>query len=202
MLLSEAWQLYAEDKWMLGYSKHTMKAYKVQSNLLIRGIGDQSIEDITYPLLKQYLANQSHLKPASLGHRIRFIKSLFKWAQDEGYITANPAAKLREPKTGTRIPKALTEEDIELLREACITPREHALVEFLYTTGCRVGELAGIEGSVYPHKLRHSYACHLLNNGAPMELIQSLLGHEKMETTRLYTTLSGPRRRELYQRYF
>ncbi|PLT31996.1 hypothetical protein CUU64_20645 [Bacillus sp. V5-8f] len=43
---------------------------------------------------------------------------------------------------------------------------------------------------------------HLLNNGAPLEVIQSLLGHEKSETTRIYTQLSGSLRQELYRKYF
>lgn len=66
----------------------------------------------------------------------------------------------------------------------------------------RVAARANLQTGVYPHRLRHSYACHLLENGAPLELIQTLLGHEKLETTRLYAALSGPRRRELYRRYF
>ena len=153
----------------------------------------------------------------------------------------NPAAKLKEPNQGHRIPRAMSEEDVELLREACRSPLEHALVEILYTTGCRIGEIAGlnrnciswedwsivvrgkgdkdrevyftikcgiwlkqylksrkdtdialfvteraphrmsipqiryiikriarradITTNVYPHKLSHSYATHLLNNG-------------------------------------
>ena len=59
------------------------------------------------------------LKASSLCHRIRFIKSLFKWAQEEEYININPAITIKEPKMDTRIPKFLTEEEIELLREAC-----------------------------------------------------------------------------------
>ncbi len=66
----------------------------------------------------------------------------------------------------------------------------------------RIAARAEVEVNVYPHKLRHSYATHLLNNGAPLEGIQTLLGHSKLETTRLYAQLSGPRRRELYQKYF
>jgi integrase/recombinase XerD len=43
----------------------------------------------------------------------------------------------------------------------------------------RISSRARINKSIYPHQLRHSYATHLLNNGAPLEVIQSLLGHEK-----------------------
>lgn len=41
-----------------------------------------------------------------------------------------------------------------------------------------------------------------LNNGAPLEVIQSLMGHEKNETTRIYAELSGRLRKEFYQKYF
>lgn len=43
----------------------------------------------------------------------------------------------------------------------------------------RISNRAGIKKSIHPHQLRHSYATHLINNGAPLEVIQSLLGHEK-----------------------
>ncbi|WP_316852007.1 tyrosine-type recombinase/integrase [Peribacillus frigoritolerans] len=42
-----------------------------------------------------------------------------------------------------------------------------------------------IKKSIHPHKLRHSYATNLLNNGAPIEVIQNLMGHEKSETTKI-----------------
>lgn len=66
----------------------------------------------------------------------------------------------------------------------------------------KIATRAKIESNVYPHKLRHTFATHLLDNGAPLEVIQTLLGHEKLKTTQIYTQLSGPRRKELYRRYF
>nr|WP_261796325.1 tyrosine-type recombinase/integrase [Oceanobacillus massiliensis] len=56
--------------------------------------------------------------------------------------------------------------------------------------------------TIHPHLLRHSYTTHLLNNGAPLKVIQSLLGHEKSETTRIYAELSGRLRQEFYRKYF
>ncbi|WP_075979936.1 tyrosine-type recombinase/integrase [Bacillus massilinigeriensis] len=279
MNLSNVWKGYQADKLIEGYSPHTLKAYKLQMNLLIRYFENIEIEELTTENLKQYLSDEGkELKPASLGHRVRFVKSLFRWAHDEGIISKNPATKLKEPKTGKRIPKFLTEKEIELLREACYSPMENALFEFMYSTGCRIGEIAllntnsidfmnrsaivqgkgdkerevyfnircdiwlkrylqnrtdedpslfvterfphrmsiaqmryvikrisnraGVNKSIHPHQLRHSYATHMLNNGAPLEVIQSLLGHEKSETTRLYAQLSGKLRRELYSKYF
>jgi integrase/recombinase XerD len=85
------------------------------------------------------------LKPLSLAHRIRAIKSLFRWAHEEGHIVMNPASKIKEPKIGKRIPKFLTEREIEHLREVCFTPLEKALFEFMFSTGCRIGEIVSLE---------------------------------------------------------
>ncbi|MDM5207640.1 tyrosine-type recombinase/integrase [Cytobacillus kochii] len=280
MLLSEAWDKYHSDKRIEGYSSLTLKMYGFQSNLLKRYFGDIRIGDITTENLKQYLVEAGeHLKTSSLGHRIRFIRSLFKWTHEEGYILKNPAAKLKEPKLGKRIPKFLTKHEIEHLREGCHTPLENALFEFFYSTGCRIGEVAkfnrddinftgnsvivhgkgdkerevyfnircaiwlkryleerednqpclfvterkpirrmsidtlrhivkrisnraGIKKTIYPHQLRHSFATHMVDNGAPLEIIQSLLGHEKSETTRIYAHLSGKLRHDFYSKYF
>ncbi|GGI18049.1 tyrosine-type recombinase/integrase [Gottfriedia solisilvae] len=279
MLLSTTWQSYYNDKLIEGYSLITLQAYQLQSNLLIKHFGDITIDQITTDGLKQYLAKVgATLKPASLAHRVRFIKSFFRWAHEEGKIQRNPTSKLKEPKSGTRIPKFLTEKEIEHLREACQTAKEHALIEFMYSSGCRIGEIVLInrrdinwsnnsvvvrgkgdkEREVYfnirseiwlnrylnerkdkdaalfvtdraphrlsiaqtryiiknvslrsefnkeisPHQLRHSYATHLMDNGAPLEVIQSLLGHEKSETTRIYAELSGKQRHEHYSKFF
>ena len=66
----------------------------------------------------------------------------------------------------------------------------------------RISNRAGIKKSIHPHQLRHSYATHMINNGAPLEVIQSLLGHEKSETTKIYAQLSGKLRHDFYSKYF
>lgn len=280
MLLSELWGKYVADKRIEGYSSLTLEVYGYQCQLLQGYMKNKQVKDITAEDLKQYLIQEGqHLKPSSLGHRVRFIKSLFKWAYEEGFILKNPTAKLKEPKLGKRIPKFLSDYEIEYFREACHTTMEKALFEFFYSSGCRIGEVAnlnrtdinfygnsvivrgkgdkerevyfstrcaiwlkrylderedddpclfaterrpirrrsidslryvikriskrsGINKTIHPHQLRHSYATHLINNGAPLEVIQSLLGHEKSETTRIYAELSGKLRSDLYNKYF
>lgn len=215
---------------------------------------------------------------------MKYFRSLWLYAHTEGIIAENPAAKLKTPKQGARVPKAMSEEDVELLRVACKSPLENAILELFFSTGCRIGEIAKMNrnavdyegksmivrgkgdkerevyfstrcaiwlkkymntrtdtdmalvvterkfkanggqprrmtidqlrwvikriaknagiGNVYPHKLRHSYATHLLNNGAPLEVIQSFLGHSSIDTTRIYAMLSGEKRKQLYQQYF
>jgi hypothetical protein len=50
-----------------------------------------------------------------------------------------------------------------------------------------------VVANVYPHRFRHTYACQLLDNGAPLEFIQGMLGHEKASTTQIYAQLRGER---------
>lgn len=142
MLLSEAWDKYQLDKKIEGYSTLTLKTYSFQYNLLLRYFGDIDMGEFSTEKLKNYLIEAGeHLKASSLGHRVRWIRSLFKWAYDEGVISKNPATKLKEPKLGKRIPKFLSEPEIEHLREACHSTLENALFEFIYSTGCRIGEV-------------------------------------------------------------
>lgn len=60
---------------------------------------------------------------------------------------------------------------------------------------------AGISERIYPHKLRHSFATHLLWHGAELRAVQAMLGHADISSTEIYTHLSQVRLRELYQKH-
>lgn len=61
--------------------------------------------------------------------------------------------------------------------------------------------MAGIEESIHPHQLRHSFATHLLSGGADLRIIQEMLGHASIATTQIYTQVDRSQLKSIHQKF-
>ena len=127
---------------------------------------------------------------------------------DEGYVTCNHGGKQRNIPLGTMSLNAL-KEYVEDARDILIkTESEQAL--FVNINGTRLTrqgfwkiikyykEQAHITKDITPHVLRHSFATHLLQNGADLKSIQAMLGHSDISSTQVYAQFQDPGIKTVY----
>lgn len=135
-------KLYLACKRLDGLSPKTLKNY---SRLLLKFAFSiqKNIDQITDMDIRIFMANRakSGNKNTTLNTLRSAFMSFFGWMEDQGYIAKNPVRKIKAIKTEKRLRQALNREELEMLRDACRTLREKAMVEFFYSTGCRLDEV-------------------------------------------------------------
>lgn len=124
-----------------------------------------SFSTVEYPLLRRFLAQQHTLGYArsSIARRVAAIRTFYRWALASGRLQHDPSALLGRPKVVNRLPTVLRAREASALAEApsegvasdpdpltrAVALRDRAVIELLYGSGLRVGEVAGLSvGSV------------------------------------------------------
>ena len=140
--ISEKVVLFITAKKLEGLSNTTLKSYSHHLLRFSKTI-QKRIEDIDTMDIRRYLAQYSStgIKNTTLNTEISILRSYFSWLETEDYILKNPMRKIKPTKKEKRIRKSLSPEELEMLRLACRTQREKALIEFFYSTGCRLDEV-------------------------------------------------------------
>lgn len=137
-------KLYISSKRLEGLSELTLEDYYRELMMFDYAICKPTAQ-ITTSDIRRYLASNDKVMSSTNGKKLSVIKSFFSWLVDEEVILRNPAARIKQIKQPKRLPKALTATELEMLREACTSLRERAMVEVMYSTGCRLSEVANMK---------------------------------------------------------
>ena len=256
--------LFIEAKRVEGCSEKTLKYYELIIKPLLSKL-NTSISRITTEDLRKYLNDyqqRNNSSKVSIDNVRRIFSSFFSWLEDENYIIKNPVRRIHKIKAAKVVKETYSQETMQLLRDNCKTIRDLAIIDFLSSTGVRIGELvklnitdidfnnkecivfgkgskerrvyfdsstklhllayinerdddnealfvsllkpfnrleiSGVEimlrnlgkklgiKKVHPHKFRRTMATNAIDKGMPVEQVQKLLGHSKIDTTMQY----------------
>lgn len=262
-----------------GCSEKSLKYYKATLTKALSSI-DKNAEEIITDELRNYLTNYQRLHNSSkvtIDNIRRILSSFFNWLEDEDYIVKSPVRRIHKVKVSTTVKETYSDEELEKLRDSCAQIRDLAMIDFLASTGIRVGELVllnrndinfqerecvvfgkgnkeriayfdaraklhlqkyldtrndnnpalfvslygkntrltigGVESrlkklgkkiginKVYPHKFRRTLATTAIDKGMPIEQLQQLLGHKKIDTTLHYAMVKQQNVKLAHRKY-
>ena len=136
-----------------GLSKNTLSAYRRDLSLFGRWLAGQgkAIDATAESDLNAYFAaRHSQTRATSANRRLTVFKRYFRWALRERVISTDPTLKLQSAKQPLRVPKTLSEAQVETLLAAPevdmpLGLRDRAMLELMYASGLRVSELVGLK---------------------------------------------------------
>lgn len=138
--------MFIAAKHIEGCSERTIEYYRVTITNLFKEM-TIPVRQITTDDLREYLTKyqgKNGCSKVTVDNIRRNLSSFFSWLEDEDHILKSPIRRIHKVRTGTRVKETLSDENIELLRDNCKQVRDLAIIDFLYSTGIRVGELVNL----------------------------------------------------------
>lgn len=272
-------KMFLNAKKIEGCSERTIQYYRVTIEHLIKNIGTQ-IRKVTTEEIRNYLVEYqkwNNCGKVTVDNIRRNISSFFTWLEEEDYILKSPMRRIHKIKTKTVVKDTISDEAIEKMRDTCKEKRDIAIIDLLYSTGIRVGELVNLNISdlnleqrecvvygkgdkerrvyfdakakihlqdyiqsridknpalfvtldapytrlkisgveirlrelgrklgltkIHPHKFRRTMATRAIDKGMPIEQVQKILGHSKIDTTMQYAIVNQVNVKTSHQKY-
>lgn len=134
---------FLEAKKIEGCSDRTIKYYQATVERLLANIS-QPIRKVTTEQMREYLVNYQKINDCgktTIDNIRRNISSFFSWLEEEDYILKSPMRRIHKIRTKKAVKNIISDEEIERLRDGCKCIRDVAMIDLLYSTGIRVGEL-------------------------------------------------------------
>ena len=139
-------QMFFAAKQIEGCSSRTIKFYKTTLETMFSQI-ETEVRKITTEEMREYLSEyqkRNNCSNVTIDNVRRNISSFFSWLEEEDYILKSPMKRIHKIKTKKVVKNTISDEAIEKLRDGCKTTRDKAIIDLLYSTGMRVGELVNL----------------------------------------------------------
>ena len=272
-------KMFIAAKRIEGCSERTLNYYETTIKTMVDKLS-KKVNSIETEDLRNYLSEyqaKNNCSKVTIDNVRRILSSFFAWSEDEDYIMKSPVRRIHKVKATQTVKETYTDEELEEMRDACIEIRDLAMVDFLASTGVRVGELVNLDRvdidmqerscvvlgkggkerevyfdartkihlqnylnsridnnpalfvsllrpydrlkisgveirlrelgkrinikKIHPHKFRRTMATKAIDKGMPIEQVQVLLGHRKIDTTLQYAMVNQNNVRNSHKRF-
>lgn len=272
-------KMFIAAKRIEGCSERTLNYYETTIKTMVEKLS-KKINSIETEDLRNYLSEyqaKNNCSKVTIDNVRRILSSFFAWLEDEDYIMKSPVRRIHKVKATQTVKETYTDEELEEMRDACVEIRDLAMVDFLASTGVRVGELVNLDRvdidmqerscvvlgkggkerevyfdartkihlqnylnsridnnpalfvsllrpydrlkisgveirlrelgkrinikKIHPHKFRRTMATKAIDKGMPIEQVQVLLGHRKIDTTLQYAMVNQNNVRNSHKKF-